>query len=77
MHKPPAMDISPPLIASLPLIPSPQLIRSITLQAVNLGDDTDTVAALAGALAGITHGPDKEWMEAIVGAERIHALLNG
>ncbi|MCG7856676.1 ADP-ribosylglycohydrolase family protein [Flavihumibacter sediminis] len=49
--------------------------RSITLQAVNLGDDTDTVAALAGALAGITHGPDKEWMETIVAADRIHALL--
>ncbi|KIC90803.1 ADP-ribosylglycohydrolase family protein [Flavihumibacter sp. ZG627] len=49
--------------------------RSITLKAVNLGDDTDTVAALAGALAGITHGPDKEWMEAIVAPDRIHALL--
>jgi ADP-ribosylglycohydrolase len=36
------------------------------LQAVNLGEDTDTVAALAGGLAGMIYGKDhipKEWID--------------
>ena len=43
-------------------------ISSSLLKAVNLGDDTDTVAAIAGGLAGLYYGygsiPDK-WLETI------------
>ena len=40
--------------------------RECVLKAVNLGDDTDTVAAIAGGLAGILYGLDsipEEWLE--------------
>ena len=42
--------------------------RNCVLKAVNLGDDTDTVAAVAGGLAGALYGYDaipKEWLEAL------------
>lgn len=42
--------------------------RSCVLKAVNLGDDTDTVGALAGGLAGLYYGIDgipKEWVDII------------
>lgn len=38
------------------------------LMAVNLGDDTDTIAAIAGGLAGIYYGYDcipEEWLSVI------------
>ena len=44
------------------------------LQAVNLGEDTDTVAALAGGLAGMIYGRDKipeEWTNTLVRKEDI------
>lgn len=40
--------------------------RDCVLKAVNLGEDTDTVAAVAGGLAGIYYGYDqipKEWLD--------------
>ena len=40
--------------------------RECVLTAVNLGEDTDTVAAVAGGLAGILYGLDsipEEWLE--------------
>lgn len=43
--------------------------RDCILSAVNLGEDTDTVGAVAGGLAGLTYGIDnipKDWMDAIV-----------
>ncbi|CAF0924890.1 unnamed protein product [Adineta steineri] len=47
------------------------------LDAVNLGDDTDTTAAIYGQLAGAYHGfrnlPDK-WMQHMYGKEFIHCL---
>lgn len=47
------------------------------LQAVNLGEDTDTVGAVAGGLAGIYHGfrsiPEK-WLEVIAKREEIIEL---
>ena len=47
------------------------------LKAVNLGDDTDTTAAIAGGLAGIYYGyeniPEK-WKKAIVRREWIEEL---
>ena len=47
-------------------------------KAVNLGDDTDTVAAIAGGLAGILYGMEnipKEWMEKLQGKEIIDQCL--
>ena len=42
--------------------------KSLVLKAVNLGDDTDTVAAIAGAFAGIIYGLEdipSEWLEVL------------
>ena len=47
------------------------------LKAVNLGDDTDTVAAVAGGLAGILYGSDgipKEWKDCIAKKDDIQVL---
>jgi ADP-ribosyl-[dinitrogen reductase] hydrolase len=52
---------------------------STLLAAVNLGDDTDTVGAVAGGLAGIVYGlegiPD-EWLEVLVKGDEIMDLAN-
>lgn len=48
------------------------------LKAVNLGDDTDTVGAVTGALAGLYYGVEsipEEWMEAIQRKEFIEEIL--
>ena len=48
------------------------------LTAVNLGDDTDTTAAVAGALAGTAYGIDaipQEWIDALRGKELIEQCL--
>ena len=50
---------------------------SCVLRAVNLGGDTDTIAAIAGGLAGITYGFDdipKDWINKIVKLEYIYNL---
>lgn len=47
------------------------------LKAVNLGDDTDTVGAVAGGLAGIYYGADKipkEWLTALAKKQYIEEL---
>lgn len=52
--------------------------RDCVLTAVNLGSDTDTVGALAGALAGIRYGFDsipKEWLEKLKNKELIEACI--
>ena len=51
--------------------------KDTVLQAVNLGEDTDTVAALAGGLAGMIYGRDQipeEWVQALVRKEDIFEL---
>ena len=51
--------------------------RECVLKAVNLGRDTDTVAAIAGGLAGLEYGYDeipKEWIEVIARREWIYEL---
>lgn len=48
------------------------------LKAVNLGDDTDTVGAVAGGLAGIIYGFEgipKEWFKCLRGKEIIESSL--
>ncbi len=48
------------------------------LAAVNLGDDTDTTAAVAGGLAGIAYGMEgipAEWLDALLGKAAIDACL--
>ena len=51
--------------------------RECLLKAVNLGDDTDTVGAVAGGLAGIYYGADTipdEWMTVLVNRKMIEEL---
>ena len=52
--------------------------KEAVLKAVNLGDDTDTVAAVAGGLAGIMYGMEgipAEWIDALRGKEVIDRCL--
>jgi ADP-ribosylglycohydrolase len=52
--------------------------RDCILKAVNLGDDTDTVAAVAGGLAGIIYGCDnipEDWLDKLKGKNIIEACL--
>ena len=52
--------------------------RECVLKSVNLGDDTDTVAAIAGGLAGIKYGFEaipEDWIDALRGKEIIEACL--
>lgn len=51
--------------------------KDCVLMAVNLGEDTDTVAAVAGGLAGLYYGYDsipKEWLSVIVKSDYIENL---
>lgn len=51
--------------------------RECMLKAVNLGSDTDTVAAVAGGLAGILYGTEsipKDWLDALAKKEEIVRL---
>ena len=46
--------------------------------AINLGDDTDTIGALAGGLAGIYYGFDSinnNWVQCLARKRDIHELL--
>ena len=48
------------------------------LKAVNLGDDTDTVAAIAGGLAGLFYGYDailEDWLAAIQRRDWIEEMI--
>ena len=51
--------------------------KSCVLKAVNLGEDTDTVAAVAGGLAGILYGYDnipQEWRDTLIKRDYIEEL---
>lgn len=52
--------------------------QAAVLKAVNLGGDTDTIAALTGGLAGIYYGYDnipKEWLSQLKGRNIIDRIL--
>lgn len=52
--------------------------RDCVLKAVNLGDDTDTIAAIAGGLAGIIYGYEQipsDWVEKLANKELIDECL--
>ena len=54
-------------------------IEQALLCAVNLGDDTDTVGAIAGGLAALYYGYDsapEEWRKQIIKEEELIALCN-
>lgn len=51
--------------------------KECVLMAVNLGEDTDTVAAVAGGLAGLVYGFEqipKQWLETIIKREFVEQL---
>jgi ADP-ribosylglycohydrolase len=51
--------------------------KDCVLKAVNLGDDTDTVAAVAGGLAGLFYGVDaipKDWLNQFARLDYIKEL---
>lgn len=54
--------------------------REAVLKAVNLGDDTDTSGAVAGALAGLHYGIEgipEEWIKTLVKNGEIQKIANG
>ena len=53
--------------------------KEALLKAVNLGDDTDTVAAIAGGLGGLYYGLDaipQNWLESLKNKELFENLLD-
>lgn len=53
--------------------------ESAVIKAVNLGEDTDTVAAVAGGLAGALYGYDaipKKWLDTLIRREYIEQLCD-
>lgn len=53
--------------------------RDCVLMAVNLGDDADTVASIAGGLAGVTYGIDRippEWIDVLARKEELFDISN-
>jgi ADP-ribosylglycohydrolase len=53
--------------------------KECVLKAVNLGEDTDTIAAIAGGLAGALYGYDsipKEWLNTLLRRDYIEQLCH-
>ena len=56
------------------------MLKECLLKAINLGDDTDTVAAIAGGLAGLYYGYEeipKDWLAVIKKREWIEGMCEG
>ena len=50
--------------------------KEAILKAVNLGGDTDTIAAVTGGLAGIMYGVPEDWKQSLRGKDVIEEVLN-
>ena len=53
--------------------------KEAVLKAVNLGDDTDTIGALTGGIAGIIYGLDeipKEWLDSLQKKDEISIFID-
>lgn len=67
------------LEASIWAVLTSKSFKEAVLKAVNLGDDTDTIGALTGALAGIIFGYDcipKKWMNNLQKKEYLNEIVN-
>lgn len=67
------------LMASIWCLLNTNSYEDAVLTAVNLGDDTDTTAAVVGGLAGILYGYDnipKKWIDQLKNKELIDSILN-
>ena len=65
------------LEASLWCLLNTDSYKDCVLKAVNLGDDTDTTAAVAGGLAGLMYGYDsipKDWLNTLIRKDYIEDL---
>ncbi|MFP7412827.1 ADP-ribosylglycohydrolase family protein [Priestia filamentosa] len=54
--------------------------KEAVLKAVNLGEDTDTVASITGSLAGMYYkmeGMPEEWLEKIARKDKVDELIKG
>ena len=54
-----------------------QYLQRLILAAINLGDDTDTTACVAGGLAGILYGYDaipELWLKQLRGRDQAEAI---
>ena len=67
------------LEASIWCILTTNCYKEAVLKAVNLGEDTDTTAAVTGGLAGLIYGEafiPEEWLQVVARKEDIIALSN-
>jgi len=65
------------LMASIWCFVTTESYKDAVLKAVNLGDDTDTIAAVTGGMAGIYYGMagiPGEWLEKLVKREEIEQI---
>lgn len=67
------------LEASLWVVLKTKNFKETIIGAVNLGEDTDTVEAVAGSMVGILYGDDlipKEWLDTFVKREYLKELCD-
>lgn len=67
------------LEASLWCVMTSKSFEESVLKAVNLGDDTDTIGALTGALAGLVHGVNgipKKWIDCLQRKDYLDDMIN-
>lgn len=67
------------LVAAIWCLTDTTRYSDCVLEAVNLGEDTDTTAAVAGGLAGIVYGMDAipdEWLHLLRGKDVIDRCIN-
>ena len=70
--------VVPSLEAALWCLLNNDSYKETALEAVNLGEDTDTTAAIAGGLAGVYYGYDdipENWLEQIARFDYIEGLI--